>query len=66
MFIILTNVTIMKCSDNFVVKQLPLKMCVYMCVCIVCVLLLKIPTDFCSQQLGRLSTHLYTKNKNGD
>ena len=50
MFIILTNVNIMKCSDNFVVKQLPLKMCVYVCVCvcIVCVLLLKIPTNFCS------------------
>ena len=38
MFIILTNVTIMKCSDNFVVKQLPLRMCVYVCVCMcVCV-----------------------------
>ena len=49
MFIILTNVTIMKCSDNFVVKQLPLRMCVYVCVWArVCVLLLKIPTDFCS------------------
>lgn len=31
MFIILT-VTIMKCSDNFVVKQLPFRMCVYVCV----------------------------------